>query len=117
MSQFPQEITTHIAGFIADDVQAIDPRCYRAARTLQASWRGHAQRNPPEQCLCRYVDREFWGEVQGTNVCPSCAIVWEGVPGYCGICECIDGCRCPSGWDDLALLESPWSSSGDIVRI
>ena len=107
MMQFPQEMMTHIAGFMADDLQAVDPSCYRSARSLQALWRGYADRNPVAKCLCRYVDRSFWGEVQGTNVFPGCATVWEEVPARCGICDCTHGCRCPSAWDDFDLLESP----------
>ena len=38
--QFPQEINSHIAGFIADQVRAADPECYRSARRLQALCRG-----------------------------------------------------------------------------
>ena len=109
MMQFPQEMMNHIADFMAHDLRASDPRCYRAARTLQARWRGYVQRHPPNRCLCRYVDRSFWGEVQGSNVCPACAAVWEHTADYW--CACTDGddCSCgnPSGWDDFDLLESP----------
>ena len=38
--QFPQEINTHIASFIADEVRGADPQCYRSARSMQAAWRG-----------------------------------------------------------------------------
>ena len=48
--QFPQEINSHIAGFIADEVRATDPQCYRAARRLQALWRSYVERNP--RCTC-----------------------------------------------------------------
>ena len=37
MMQLPQEMMTHIAGFMADDLQATDPACYRGARSLQAT--------------------------------------------------------------------------------
>ena len=42
--QFPQEIKFHIADFITDEVQGTDPQCYRAARSLQAAWRGRLTR-------------------------------------------------------------------------
>ena len=35
----PVEITSLVGGFIADELRAADPRCFRAARTLQAAWR------------------------------------------------------------------------------
>ena len=38
--RFPPEISSHIASFIADEVRATDPQCYRSARSLQAAWRG-----------------------------------------------------------------------------
>ena len=53
MMQFPQEITNHIATFVADDIQACDPRCYRASRSIQAAWRGWATRFQKWRCeLC-----------------------------------------------------------------
>ena len=53
MMQLPQEIVGHIAGFIADDVRACDPRCYRASRCVQAAWRGWATRLQKWRCkLC-----------------------------------------------------------------
>ena len=38
-SLLPQDINTHLASFIADEIQATDPRCYRATRAIQAAWR------------------------------------------------------------------------------
>ena len=97
--QFPQEITSQIADFMADDLQAADPRCFRAARALQAAWRGHTERHPPSsRCLCHYAAREFWSETNGTNVCPSCSIVWEQVA-VCDTCSGFD-CMCGS-WGDV----------------
>ena len=40
----PREIRSQIAGYMSDDLQAVDPRCYRGARTLQAAWRGRLTR-------------------------------------------------------------------------
>ena len=52
--QFPPEITNHIAAFISDDVQACDPRCYRASRCVQAAWRGWATRFQQWRCwICQ----------------------------------------------------------------
>ena len=51
--QLPQDITTHVAGFIADEVRAADPRCYRSARRLQALVRGALTRMRGDICyLC-----------------------------------------------------------------
>ena len=44
--QLPQEICTQIAAFMADDLQAVDPKCYRASRTVQAAYRGWRSRRP-----------------------------------------------------------------------
>ena len=53
MMQFPQEIRSQIAAFMADDLQAVDPQCYRASRSLQAAWRGWATRLQKWRCkLC-----------------------------------------------------------------
>ena len=54
MIRLPPEIVGHIASFIADDVWAVDPRSYRAARRLQSTWRGWATRFQKWRCkLCR----------------------------------------------------------------
>ena len=52
--QLPQELVAHVAAFMADDLQAIDPKCYRAARCVQAAWRGWATRLQKWRCnFCR----------------------------------------------------------------
>jgi ribosomal protein L37AE/L43A len=54
--QFPQEINSHIAGFIADKVRAADPECFRSARRLQALCRGalaRMRRNVCYHCVRR----------------------------------------------------------------
>ena len=60
--QLPQDITTHIAGFIADEVRGTDPQCYRSARSLQAIWRGWLTRTH----LTQHV-YDFWH-----NACDRC---------------------------------------------
>ena len=51
--QFPQEIDSHIAGFITDEVRATDPHCYRSARSMQAAWRGWLTRqNLADHAVC-----------------------------------------------------------------
>ena len=81
--QFPQEITAHIAAHMADDLRAVDPSCYRAARILQARWRGHMARTYGDfHCLCHYIDRSFWSHQYGSDVCPSCAVIWGNIEPY-----------------------------------
>jgi len=48
--QLPQDIMSHIADFMTDDIQAVDPRCYRASRRLQSAWRGWAVRFQKWRC-------------------------------------------------------------------
>ena len=113
MMQLPQEVTTHISSFLIDCLRAVDAACYRAARLLQATWRGHALRNARQDpCQCHRVDRSFWREVLGTDVCPACAAVWEEVPDVCRVCGRVTprDCTCssqPGTWDDYDLLDSP----------
>ena len=48
-----QDICDHVAGFIADEVRAADPKCYRSARRLQALCRGALSRMRGNVChLC-----------------------------------------------------------------
>ena len=50
----PREIRSQIGGYIANDLQAVDPRCYRACRSVQAAWRGWAIRFQRWRCnFCR----------------------------------------------------------------
>ena len=85
-----------------DDLQAADPRCFRAARAFQAAWRGHTQRYPPKsRCLCHYVDRQFWTELRGTNVCPSCSVVWEEVSDR----DSDLNAQQPTTWDDPSMFD------------
>ena len=48
----PEELTTHIAGYISAELHAVDPNSYRAARSLQATWRGYYVRTAPLSYLC-----------------------------------------------------------------
>ena len=53
--QLPQEIKILVSGFIADEVRATDPKCYRSARRLQALCRGtltRMRRNVCYLCAC-----------------------------------------------------------------
>ena len=50
--QIPQEITAHIGGFMADELQAANPECYRSARTIQAVCRGWLARNTTSPWPC-----------------------------------------------------------------
>ena len=44
LEELPRDILGHVAAFMSDDLQACDPRCYRAARCVQAAWRGWVTR-------------------------------------------------------------------------
>ena len=70
--QFPQEINSHIAGFIADEVRATDPQCYRAARRLQAVWRSYVERKPPSCSCCSCHCVECTDRVLGPFLFPAC---------------------------------------------
>ena len=50
LEELPREIRSQIGGYIANDLQAVDPRCYRAARSMQALWRGWATRFQRWRC-------------------------------------------------------------------
>ena len=69
MMVFPQEIRSQIASYIADDLQAGDPRCYRAARSMQAAWRGWVTRFQRWRCnRCgerKFLGIKFWHEHSG----------------------------------------------------
>ena len=76
--QFPQEINSYIAGFIADEVRATDPQCYRAARGLQAAWRGWLIRthgDPADYAVCDRCGEDD-GQRHGSPVwtCDACRL-------------------------------------------
>ena len=89
--QFPPEINSHIAGFIADEVRGADPQCYRSARSLQAAWRGWLTRthilhhvydlyhNMCERCdenMC--TQRVFGGpEPRPVWTCDACSVLTD----------------------------------------
>ena len=50
LENLPHEITKHIAGYIVEDVQAVDPRYHRASRSIQAAWRGWLTRFQKWRC-------------------------------------------------------------------
>ena len=58
-SLLPREITDHMAGFIVHELQATDPQCYRAARSIQAAWRAR-------------LAREYVCFVYTTHMCQRC---------------------------------------------
>ena len=67
----PQDISAHIAGFIADEVRPTNPLCYRSARCIQALWRRaltRMRRNVCYLCTCRQpaLERTFYW------VCDAC---------------------------------------------
>ena len=73
--QFPQEINCLIGGFIIDEVQATDPQCYRAARSLQAAWRAKRIRreNDPHACdACGEDDGQR--HLHSSWTCDSCRL-------------------------------------------
>ena len=52
VEELPKDILTHITPFSSDELQACDPRCYRAARCVQAAWRGWVTRFQRWRCNC-----------------------------------------------------------------
>ena len=58
--QLPQELLSHVAEYIADDLRAIDPSFYRAARRVQAACRGRLVRKANREkelqrtCNCQF---------------------------------------------------------------
>ena len=102
MMQLPQEITSLIAHF-SPAARAADPKWYRAARTVQATWRSYAERNPSPRCLCNYADRTFWTQQYGTDVCPACATVWAVEPPHYAMCA-----RCGEN-DGMVYGPAPWT--------
>ena len=79
-SLLPREINSHIAGFIADEVQPTSPLCFRSARCIQALWRRaltRMRRNTCYLCTCRQPALEqtfYW-------VCDAClAGIIPGIP-------------------------------------
>ena len=91
--QFPQEINSYIAGFIADEVRATDPQCYRAARRLQAVWRSYVERNPPSCSCCSCSCTECCDRVLGEFRFPACQ--------QCGESELLLG--------EVAVGLEPWT--------
>ena len=69
--QFPQEIRTQIAAYMADDLQAVDPQCYRACRTVQAAYRGWRSRRWP-CAACGH------GTAVHAGYCAECYIIGYG---------------------------------------
>jgi len=65
--RLPKHIHTLITRYIPHEVQAADPRCYRASRRLQSAWRGWVIRYQKWRCkVCG--KREFLG-ITGRLVC------------------------------------------------
>ena len=50
LEELPEDIKALTASYLANVLQACDPRCYRAARCLQAAWRGWAARFQEWHC-------------------------------------------------------------------
>ena len=75
----PREIRTQIAGYMADDLQAVDPRCYRASCALQAVWRGWFTRSQAYRCP------SCGGRT--SRVYQSRVVVWHQIPLECAACH------------------------------
>ena len=76
LRKLPRDIRIHIAAFMPADLQACDPRCYRASRTVQAAWRGWITRFQRWRCnSCG--ERVFLGTYfnMGMFTCDTCRIV------------------------------------------
>ena len=58
--KLPGDVQSQIASFMSDDLQACDPRCHRASRTVQAAWRGWVTRFQRSRCT-RCGERVFLG--------------------------------------------------------
>jgi len=55
LEKLPDDIPPQIARYISRDIQACDPKCYRAARCVQAAWRGWVTRFQKWHCdSCAY---------------------------------------------------------------
>ena len=55
LEKLPDDIPPQIAGYISHDLQAVNPQCYRAARCVQAAWRGWVTRFQKWHCdSCAY---------------------------------------------------------------
>ena len=102
--QLPQEINSHIAGFIADEVRATDPKCYRSARSLQAAWRGWLIRKH----ILRHVYDLYHNMCQ---LCDGQVVTQVGYDEDYPVCTC-DGCRTRLerlDWDAISIFPASYA--------
>ena len=62
MVRLPPEMLNHIGQYMAEQLRAADPQCYRAARIIQAAYRGRLVRthgDPTTSQCARFSGPEY----------------------------------------------------------
>ena len=99
MVQLPSDLLGHVAKYIADDVRAADPKCYRAARSLQAAWRGWVTRF--QAWRCGYCGKRTARRIKMCRFQRRCPFVCISID--CDLCH--DRRMLDSSWDGLAWIQ------------
>ena len=116
--QLPQEMMTHIAGFMADDLQATDPACYREC-PFAPSHSGVAMLSetlPTNACAATLTDPSG-AKCRAPTCAPACALPSGSTPPITGAfaANMTAAVGLPRDLGDFDLLESPREGPSDPI--
>ena len=75
ITSLPDVLISQVASYVQDEIQTVDPRCFRSATRIQAQFRAWLIRthgNPADYAVCSRCGESDGTDLAGIDMCQAC---------------------------------------------